>query len=260
MDRRLALLLSVIGAIAVALVVVVCRSTNPTKGRGGGGTNEAVTLHVGAMPVAECALLLDTNAFKDYGLQLEIQKARSGAQISDGVIGGGLDFGYSNFLTPLLANNERIPLRAIGVASVESDTRPRHLLLVPEQSRIRSPGDLVGAHVAVNALNNIDHVLLRRWLLSNKVDPETVKFTVVGFPDMLPQLKNGAVDAVALVEPYVTLARMTKGFRPLANYYVTPTNMATLVSGFVAREDWLKHNPKLAPWVRRACPDPDSAR
>jgi NitT/TauT family transport system substrate-binding protein len=206
----------------------------------------SVELRVGVIPVAECAILNNAEVFRRHGITLKLTKAASGTQISDGVIGGGLDFGFSNLVTPIIAESRNIPLRIIGPISLEDDKRARHGLVVRKGGTINKVEDLKGKIIALNSFQNIDHLMVLRWLKENGVDPTEVRFQTMPFPTMVGALGNSSVDAVALVEPFITVALQNADkFQVLGNYYFSKTGKPTAVSGFVAREDWLKKDSVL---------------
>jgi len=233
--------------VHIIIVLAIISTTSCSKSK------KVDTLRVGAMAVAECSILQDTNAFISRGIELDILTEASGAQISDGVIGGGLDFGYSNLVSPILANARGIPLRIFGPVTLESVSKPRHALLVLNNGPIVTAQSLVGKRIALNALNNIDHVLLKRWLKSHGVDPKSIQISVLPFPDMLLALENGSVDAAACVEPFVTMAKRSSRMHTLGNYFMDgDENSITAVSGFVAKEEWLQKNPDLTRRITEA--------
>jgi NitT/TauT family transport system substrate-binding protein len=207
-----------------------------------------VELRAGVIPVAECAILLDEAVFLKHGIRLTIQRAQSGTQITDGVIGGGLEVGFSNLVTPIIARARDIPLRIIGPISLEDDKRARHGLLVRTDAKApQGPQQLRGRTIALNALRNIDHLMLLRWLGEHGLSEDALKIQITPFPNMLPALTGGAVDAAALVEPFITAASSSAAPpKVLGNYYSSKSGRPTAVSGFVAREDWLAKNPAVA--------------
>lgn len=226
------------------IMAIGCRQDSPKPVK---SNPESVELRVGVIPVAEAAILLDSVTFAKHRIVLRFQTFPSGVQISDGVIGGGLDFGFSNLVTPIIANSRGIALRIIGPISLEDEQRARHGLIVRTDSESpKQIEDLIGKTVALNALNNIDHLLLQRWLQENGVPPSRVTFQITGFPNMIPALRGEAVDAVALVEPFVTLAKQSGAYRVLGNYFSSKSEKPTAVSGFVVRAEWVTTNPDVA--------------
>ena len=220
--------------IALALLVQFNSSNNKKKQ----GDSDLTTLKVGAMPVAECALLGNKKVFEKYGLRLQISITTSGTQITDSVVGKGVDFGFSNLVTPIIATSNGISLKIIGPVSLESDARPRHILFCRRDSGITRIADLKGKMIAVNALRNIDHLMLLRLLDKESLKKEDVKFQVTAFPNMMASLTSKSVDAIALVEPFVTLARLSgNDYVELGNYFSDSNGGSVAVSGFLIRTD-----------------------
>src|SRR6266540_596181 len=69
-------------------------------------------------------------------------------------------------------------------------------VFVMPNSPIKTPADLAGKKIAVNTLNNVGGLVISAVLQSQGVDPKSIKFVEVGFPDMGATLQRGDVDAV----------------------------------------------------------------
>lgn len=229
------ILISLAGIAVVLALLMLFKSSNTQKKS---QNSDLTTLKVGAMPVAECALLANKSVFEKHGLRLDISITTSGTQITDSVVGKGVDFGFSNLVTPIIATSNGISLKIVGPVSLESDARPRHILFCRRDSGITKISELKGKVIAVNALKNIDHLMLLRLLEKESLKKEDVKFQVTAFPNMMSALTSRNVDAIAVVEPFVTLARMSSDdFVELGNYFSDPNGGPVAVSGFLVRAD-----------------------
>jgi NitT/TauT family transport system substrate-binding protein len=80
-------------------------------------------------------------------------------------------------------------------------------VLVAKDSRIRRPEDLDGATMAVNILGNITEVSVKGALERAGVDPDSVRYTEVPFPDMAAAVERGDVDSAMVIEPFRTIGR-----------------------------------------------------
>ena len=81
-------------------------------------------------------------------------------------------------------------------------------------------------------------MLFQQWLISAGVDPTTVNFVEVPFPQMADVLKQGSVDAVVSVEPFGS--RITSSGAGVAGpdfTSVMPDGLPILV--FVANNEWI---------------------
>jgi NitT/TauT family transport system substrate-binding protein len=138
-----------------------------------------------------------------------------------------------------------MPIVGITGGPVETDARKTHALLVLASSPITEPKALTGKTVAVNALRNIEHVMLRQYLEKNGIPVDSVKVVEAPFPQMEGVLKNGSVDAVMAIEPFITLAQNNKTVRVLG-YPYTDVRTRSIVSAYDVRSDWLTQNADTA--------------
>jgi NitT/TauT family transport system substrate-binding protein len=129
---------------------------------------------------------------------------------------------------------EGVPCKAntFGVAALPS-------------SGITSAKDLAGKTVAVNLTNNIQTLTLNAVLKADGVNPSTVKYVVVPFPDMVAALKAKQVDAISAVEPFLGGALAGDGAKQVVSSCDGPVaNMA--MSGYLATSSWAQQNPNTA--------------
>jgi NitT/TauT family transport system substrate-binding protein len=176
----------------------------------GGPNSEVIPLKVGAIPIANVAPLFlgkDKGFFRDVGLDIQPQFGQGGAAILPAVVSGSIDIGYGNITSVLLARSKGLPIIIIA----GSESAPKNLkhgtnaVVVKAGSGINSASDLNGKRVAVNTLSNIQAVTVRAAADKLGADSGTFKFVELDFPDMLPALDAGRVDAIALAEPFSTL-------------------------------------------------------
>lgn len=239
--------------VSIGMCTIVLLAASCGAGADRASSVALTRLEVGAVPVAEAAILLDSAIFAKHGIALSVKTYRSGAVIVDALISGGVDLGYSNLLTPLISNSRDIPLRLIGPITIEDEQRARHRLVTRR-------GDSIAAFrrrkvkIAINQSSNIDHLLLLRWLDENAFDTSKVELKVIGFPQMLPALRAREVDAVAAVEPFVTIARrQPEAFDIHANYMAAKNSSEpTAVSGFLVHAGWLAKHEDVAASLERA--------
>ena len=77
-------------------------------------------------------------------------------------------------------------------------------VVVRGSSSIRTPADLVGKTIALNALKGVAEIVVRGALDKRGVDSSQVKYTVMPFPAMPAALASGLVDAVHTPEPFMS--------------------------------------------------------
>lgn len=206
---------SVIAAVLVALAAAGCSGGSS----GSTGTNKSLThVSVGVLPIVNDAPLyvaIRQGLFKAQGLEVTPVLLANGALSTEDVQSGKLQFAYSNYVTTILAASTGAPLRV--VADAAQDQAGATVIMVPKGSPITSVQDLRGKTVAVNALRNIGPLMVDSTLQAFGVPLNSVKLTVVPFPQMAAALKHHAVDATWTTEPFVTQSEEQIGAQQLAD-------------------------------------------
>lgn len=182
---------------------------------GGGADDEnadgLTEVSVGTIPAVLSAPLflgIEEGIFEKHGLELEVSFADGGAAVIPSVLSGENQFGYSNSVSQLAALGEGLPLEIVHSswaphAEVEDDD---HGILVDPDSGIEEPADLEGKNIAVNTLQNIGEVHIRKAFEDLGIDDESLSWTQLPFPDMAEALERGDVDAIWVSEPFRTPA------------------------------------------------------
>lgn len=212
-----------------SLLVGACSPGNP---------DQALELRVGYIPIAECLPLYvaqEQGYFEREGLTVELQPLAGGAVILSSLVSGALDVGFSNVVSLVLQRAEGQDFFSVYGATYESPGHENHALIARSGFDPRSAEDWRRARIAVNTRNNIEELMVVRYLASLGVTPDAGTFQPVPFPQMLPALESGTLDVAAIVEPFISIAQAqdTTSVRRLTNQYLaisTETLVATYVS------------------------------
>jgi NitT/TauT family transport system substrate-binding protein len=190
--------------------------------------------------------------FSARTIDLTLSTSQGGAAIVPGVVSGQFQFGFSNVTSLILAKSRGLPIRMVsnGVASTGKDGADFGGVLVKADSPIRSAKDLAGKTVAVNTLKNIGDTTVRASVRKAGGDPATVKFVELAFPDQPAALAAGRVDAIWVVEPFVTAAK-AQGARLVASNYVDTAADLTVAAYFTSQE-LIAKNPDLVKRFKEA--------
>ena len=167
-------------------------------------------LKVGVIPITDVAPLyvgIAKGFFKDEHLAIEPFPAQGGAAIVPAVISGDDQIGFSNMVSLILAAAHGLPVQAVAYGAGINDGKPAAAVVVSGSSAIKSSKDLAGKTIAVNSINNIGDVTISDVLARHGVNPATVKYIEMGFPEMPAALKQGRVDAIWANEPFLTAAK-----------------------------------------------------
>lgn len=178
-------------------------STSPASAT----TGPPATLTVASLPILDAApyfWALDTGMFQKAGLTIKDKTATGGAAALPGLLRGDIDIDESNTVSALLAREKGLPVKLIaGGAISNAKGKDSAAVVVGPKSSITDAQGLSGKTIAVNNLNNIDHIYTEAWLRAKGVDPKSVKFVEVSFPDEPLALISGKVDAVQTVTPFL---------------------------------------------------------
>jgi NitT/TauT family transport system substrate-binding protein len=228
--------------VALALLVLLVAGCGDDGGGGGSsdGEQEAQTLKVGVIPIADVAPLyvgMEQGFFEDEGLTIEPQLAEGGAAIVPSVISGDYQIGFSNTTSLIIAASKNLPVQIIsqGVLAGTGPDDAWDALLVPKGSDIKAPADLEGKTVAVNTLNNVGPLTINTAMKNAGADFSKIKYVEVPFPDMNAALEAKRVDAAWVVEPGFT-GGLAAGSKPLFNPYEETAENLTVATYFASKQ------------------------
>ncbi|MBN9427617.1 MAG: ABC transporter substrate-binding protein [Burkholderiales bacterium] len=202
--------LAVMGAIG-ALATSIAQAQAPAP----------ATLRLGMLPIVTQAPVFlgqERGFFKEEGLTLEIRMFQGGPEITAAAIGGDIDYGYANPVSPILAFAQGAPVRIIAPSEFADDSIVDGVL-ARSDGPIKGLRDLVGKRVAVNALKGVLELTVREGVLRTGGDPSKIVFVEAPFPQMGALLAQGRVDAVANVEPFITSMVKAGGAKIIANAF-----------------------------------------
>jgi NitT/TauT family transport system substrate-binding protein len=220
-----------------------------------GGEEELTPITVGVIPIGGVAPFfygLEQGYFEDEGLDVSTQIGFGGAEFTPAVLSDEYQFAIGEYLSLMIARENGVELQVVAnlTNGAEGPDRGTDALLVAPGSGIDGVEDLAGKTVAVNGLQGIGEVGLGSILEDAGLEPDSVDFVEVGFPDMNAALAAGEVDVAWNVEPFITLGEMDGLVNLLDPMYETePSLPVGLVFG---SEEWLADNPDVASAFNRA--------
>jgi NitT/TauT family transport system substrate-binding protein len=226
----------------LALFVSGCGSSEPSSD---GGPDEVKVGLISILDVAPIYLGKEKGFFASRNIELTLQPAEGGTETVPSVLSGNQQFGFSNVVTLLLAQSEGLPVKVVsnGTNSTGVDGADFGALMVGKGSPIRSVKELAGKKVAVNTFQNVVELSVRASALKAGIDPETIEFVKLPFPDMPAALSSGRADAVFVVEPFQQIV-LSQGGRALASSYVDTAPDLSVAMYFTSKQ-LLGENPDL---------------
>lgn len=206
---------------------------------GGGGAQsnggvEKTKVKVGVLPVVDMGpfyLAIENGYFKAEGLDVEPVVMASGQAVITALVGGDIDISMGSYPAALLAQSKKVADLRIIAESLAA--KPGHIVLgAPPNSPIKKTADVAGKRVAVTAKNTMCDLAPKAVMESQSVDYTKITWVEMSFPDMIPAMQRGDVDAACLVEPWATTAAKQIGAVPVLDGASGPTaNMP--MAGFV---------------------------
>lgn len=248
--RRKRLLGVSLVALAVALVTLTGPAASAPEKR-----FATVTITVNTLPISN-GLPLDLGIAKGFfeaqGIAINKRLLQSGNDIVLALENNSGEIGYVGWVPAMIARTQGIPLTAVAASDVEGTSEADNWqnILVRGASTIRTPADLAGKTIAVNALKGVGEVMIKAALEKRGVDPNSIRLLAMPFPAMRAALSNGQVDAVWTPEPFMSQILSDGGRIVLAPG--PELGKFFPIGTYVARQDWAARNPGLARRFRTA--------
>jgi NitT/TauT family transport system substrate-binding protein len=157
---------------------------------------------------------IDSGAFKNAGLDLQVETVGPGGSGIAAAIGGSVNVSYANLFTLSEAFSRGIPIRLVAPGTLYRAATPTARLLVAGNSDVHTAADLAGKVVGLNQLHDLLGLAMFAWLDRNGVDRTKVQFVEVPPRSMMPGLESKHLDAAFIFEPF-TGSMMAQGARVL---------------------------------------------
>lgn len=230
----------------------------------------STALRVGYIPVTHGLQLYEAQSggiFRDNSLSVEMVPFSGGPSVLQALASGDIDVGFSNVVSTIRARSEGLPFIIITGGPVEDSLHVDHSILVRSDGAIRKPTDLIGKTIAINARQNIDHLMLVSYLELHNIREQDVEIREVPFPRMLSVLASKQVDAIASAEPFITIGTSGGTVRVLSQHYLEVAD-TTFVASYVTTENkYQSHREMIDSFVESiesasvvVMSDPDRAR
>lgn len=172
-----------------------------------------VPVRVGILRVpGPLQVAVERGYFEDEGLDVQIEILASGSDLLPLLASGQLDVGLSSPGAALFnAVGAGVDIRLVadaaryrpgfgsGAVVVRSD--------LYESGEISEAGDLEGRSFAVTAPGVATYMMAVRMLEDAGLSVDDVTLETMAYPDMLPALASGQIDAGNLTEPFITLGQ-----------------------------------------------------
>ncbi len=220
-------------------------------GCSGGGNSPATPnvekpdLNVAVVPALDSAgffIALYEGLFAKQGLHVNFVPATSSDTVIAAQVKGTYDITGGNYVSYVeWQQSGRANLDIFAEGSV-MEPATQGIYVMPN-SPIKTLADLKGKTIAINAPDNILYLLAASVLSEHGISPDSVHFvTKYNFPAMPAALKDGAIDAAMLPEPFASDAEQVDGAVPLADMDQGATTSFP-IAGYVVTKKWAAEYP-----------------
>jgi NitT/TauT family transport system substrate-binding protein len=216
---------------------------------GGDGERQMTTLDVGILGIAADAPIwaaMERGYLAEEGLRIRTHIGAGGAALVPAVVSGDYDIGTGDLLSVITAASKGLRVKILtrdGVpishATAASSVEDREHLgngVVSADRSIRDASDLRGKTVAVATVGSFNTVMLSAWLDEHGVDPDSVRFLEVPFPEMPLAVERGRVDAAFVIEPF--LIQITEGGGHVVGWPLAEVAPRLAFAGFFVNEEY----------------------
>ena len=212
-----------------------------------GAVAQAPTVKIGYIPSDSFAVLyiMADRYLTPGGITVQMVRLPGGAEITTQVATGQLQVGGAGMgAAGFNAVAAKLPIEFIAplhFGHLEDYFTVRKAVWGGEVKRI---ADLKGRAVGLNTRGAAVEWMLDQVLRRDGLTIKDVQVKIMPFPDMVPALESGAIDAGILTEPFPTLAEAKSvGVRPLPR----PAGAKAIpITAAFWNAEWAKANPDLA--------------
>ena len=250
--------IAVVAALILALAVGACGDDDDDGGdtAGGGAEKKTVTLNVAVIPITDLAPLyvgIERGYFADERLKLKPKVATTGGAVPVAEVqSGAAQFGWTNTVSMIIARSKGLKMQFVtrGARGGSSRKTGGGSIMVKRDSPVKSLKELDGKTISMPSLQSIATLTTSRALEKQGVDPKNVKFVVVPFPQAIPVLESGRVDAAFVAEPFRT-AGLRAGHKEIS-YPLVETAPDYITAGFFATDSYVAGNKDVVERFARA--------
>ncbi len=154
-------------------------------------------------------LAIENGYFAEQGLEVEPTRFTTGGEMTSPLAAGQLDVGAGGITAGLFNAIARgLNLRIVSDHGHSAPGRPVSALVLRrdlvDTGQVHTAADLRGRRIAIPSTTVAAMTDVRAYVAEGGLTLSDVRVDELPFPDMLPALANGSIDAAAPVEPFIT--------------------------------------------------------
>ncbi len=195
----------------VAAATAVLTNAGPA-----GAETKLKMLYTAVTGFSSSYLAQEAGFFKKRGIDMEFVLTASSGNNPPALVSGSVQVAGPTMPTLLQADDAGLDIVVIAGGAVYPLTGD--ILVARQGSGIEKPTDLKGKTVGVPGLGALLHFMLRRSLKANGVDPNSVQYVEIGFPQAADALRSGQIDAYPAQAPFTARILQSGAGYEVANW------------------------------------------
>jgi len=223
---------------------------------GPGYAKELLPLKISYLPIIDLLqfyVAMEKGFFEEEGLKVEGQRAQGGAVSQTLVESGSVDLGWTAVVPLSQAYVRGFDFAFIGPGGFnDRSNRSTVAIAVKKDSPFQSMKDLAGKKIAVNGIQSVNHLSVLTIADFHGVDTKEMKFLEVPFPNQPAAIKEGAVDAASLNQPFLAISEAEGVTRQLYPGFFPPeiAERYMISSWFAKRSSLDKNKDKIGSFLK----------
>ena len=223
---------------------------------GTGYAKDLQPLKVSYLPIIDLLQFyvgMEKGFFEAEGLKVEGQAVPGGAVSQTLVESGSVDLGWTAVVPLSQAYVKGFNFAFIAPGGFNDlSNRSTLAIAVKKDSPIQSVKDLASKKIAVNGIQSVNHLSVLTIADFFGVDLKSLKFIEVNFPMQPAAIREGAVDAASLNQPFLTISQAEGITRELYPGFYPPeiAERYMISSWFVKRSSLEKNKEKIGRFLK----------
>jgi NitT/TauT family transport system substrate-binding protein len=217
------------------------------------GAPEKTEITVGLLPLIDVAPIyigIEEGLFEREGLTIDIESVQGGAAAIPAMVAGELDLTFGAYPSTMSGVANGLDLRIIAEGNRASPGFS-NIVALPDSGLEGDIAGLEDKRVGLNTFANVAELTTRSVIEAAGADYAEVEAVEIPFPEMVPTLERGELDAIFAVEPFDTIAQSTLGAVVVTDPYIGETE-ALPVAGYYATGNFATNFPNTVAAFQRA--------
>jgi NitT/TauT family transport system substrate-binding protein len=188
--------------------------------------------------------------FRQQGLNVTVVPLNTSTAAVPRLVNGSIDVIAGANYVSFFGAQARGVLHIKVIAPAASCTDKDFAVLTLQRSKITRPADLAGKTITEPGAASVNTLLIDAQLAANGISPAKARFVTVPFVSSAAALHAHRVDAISLIEPFLTEA-LANGAQTIMTLCTGPTANLPL-SGDITTAAWAARYPRTAAAFARA--------